>query len=229
MRKTRILVTGKYTDKSTYVLYREDGSIFQTIKEGEPFTIGNQMRKWYPVRVPKKSGKGTILLCQKYRDNGDILEEFPLINNKKGLWALSSGAARNGVFHNYREPKTELGRTLSSMGISFSIIEKLDTIEGIKFELGGELCSHCISPWGYDCITDGNWEDITEPVYAGPDVYNLDHIGCRISTYYSILHNATYAIYYNIDKNTTYIEKIYITPDVNENLVIEMLKKYFNN
>lgn len=39
---TRALVTGKYINKSTYVLYNEDGSEFMQLREGECFKIGNQ-------------------------------------------------------------------------------------------------------------------------------------------------------------------------------------------
>lgn len=106
--KTRELVTGKYSNARTYILYQEDGSVFQTITEGESFRIENQMREWIPVRVPNKFGKGTILMCQKFGDNNNVIEEFSLVNNKKGLWALTSGAARTGVFHKYYPPMEKI-------------------------------------------------------------------------------------------------------------------------
>lgn len=82
---SRVLVTGRYLNKSTYVLYNEDGTVFKTIKEGKGFKIGNQLRMWYPIRVPKNNGKGTILMCQKFGDKGNVIDEFPLIQNKRGV------------------------------------------------------------------------------------------------------------------------------------------------
>lgn len=69
----RILVTGKYVDKSTYVLTKENGTIYMEIHEGEVFKIDNQLREWIPVRVPKKKGKGTILMCRKFGDSGRVI------------------------------------------------------------------------------------------------------------------------------------------------------------
>ena len=227
---TRVLVTGRYINKSTYVLYNEDGTEFKVIREGEGFRIDNQLRLWYPVRVSKKNGKGTILMCQKFGDRGNVIEEFPLIHNKRGLWALTSGAARNGVFHNYREPKTELEKQLSVMGVSSRIIEKVDTID-LELELGGQLCHHCTTNWGYGCITDGDIEDLTEPEYAPDDHYNQYHRGCMVSTYQARIFNATYAIYYSIGTfmngcRYRHIQRVIITPNAEESEVVQELKNF---
>lgn len=121
----RVLVTGTYVDKnnSTYVLKREDGSVFQVIKAYEPFRISNQMREWAPVP------EGGILVCKKYGDSGRTIEEFPLIDGKKGLWAISSGAARRGVFHWYREPKTPVDLLVQGLGVSRNMIHLVDHID----------------------------------------------------------------------------------------------------
>ena len=127
--RTRIMVTGRYLDSKTYQLVDSQGDIFQTIREGESFVIDNQQRFWNPVRVPRRSGYGTILMCQKFSDNGEVIEEFPLLNNKTGLWALTSGAARNGVFHNYVAPKNILEEALENKGVSKSIVEQVSSID----------------------------------------------------------------------------------------------------
>ncbi len=226
---TRVLVTGKYVNKSTYVLYNEDGTEFQVIREGEGFKIDNQLRWWYPIRVAKKNGKGTILMCQKFGDSGNVIDEFPLIHNKRGLWALTSGAARNGVFHNYREPQSELEKKLASMGVSRKVIEKVDKID-VELEVGGQLCHHCTSNWGYGSISDGKYEDLTEPEYAPDDHFNQYHRGCMISTYQTRVYDATYVIYYSIG---TYmngcrhrnVQKVIITPNADEKKVVEELSE----
>lgn len=229
--KTREIVTGKYINKSTYVLYKEDGSVFQTIKEHEPFTIGNQLRTWVPVRVPKKNGKGTILICQKYGDSGNVIEEFPLPHGKKGLWALSSGAARNGVFHTYHEPKTKLEKILSATGVNKNVIEKTDKID-VELEVGGQLCGHCTSNWGYWLITDGKKENITEPKRAPDDDSNIWHRGCMVSTYRARVYDATYVIYYSVGtrmNGTVYkrIEKVLLAKGADENKVVEKINTLF--
>lgn len=230
MAGTRILVTGKYVNQSTYVLYKEDGSEFKTIREGEAFKIGNQLRPWYPVRVAKKSGKGTILMCRKFGNSGNIIKEFPLIHNKRGLWALTSGAARNGVFHNYRDPQSELERELDTIGVSRKVIEKVDHID-VKLEVGGQLCHHCVSNWGYGCITDGLEEDLTEPEYAPEDHPNQYHRGCMISTYMERVYDATYAIYYSISttmngSRSRNVERVIIINGADEEKVVKELKRF---
>lgn len=227
---TRILVTGKYINRSTYVLYKEDGSEYKTIHEGVSFKIGNQLRPWYPVRVTKKSGKGSILMCQKFGNSGNVIEEFPLIHNKRGLWALTSGAARNGVFHNYREPQSELERELDTIGVSRKIIERVDSID-VELTVGGQLCHHCANRWGYDCITDGREEQLTKPQYAPDDHFNQYHRGCMVSTYQERVYNATYAIHVRISTTMNgslrrNVERVILAKGADEEKVVKELKSF---
>ena len=227
---TRELVTGRYSNRSTYVLYKEDGSEFKTIKEGEAFKIGNQLRPWYPVRVAKKRGKGTILMCQKFGSDGNIIEEFPLIHNKRGLWALTSGAARRGVFHSYHEPANELERELDKIGVSRKIIEVVDQID-LELEVGGQLCHHCVNKWGYGLVTDGKEEEITEPDRAPDDHPNQYHRGCEISTYIERVYNATYIIYYKISTTMNgsvreNVERVIMTKEADVKEVVKELKGF---
>lgn len=229
---SRILVTGRYVNDSTYHLIDENGEIFKIIKEGEPFTIGNQMKPWNPVRVPKKKGNGTILMCQKYSGKGNVMDEFPLIPNMRGLWALTSGSARRGVFHWYHEPQNELERVLAKHDAGKSKIKRVDTIEGIQFEVEGPLCRHCSSGWKYDVVTDGIEERITEPLIVPKTHTNQYHWGCYASSYEAYFHNATYLVYYHI--HTTMngywqrsIEAVYLTPHADENEVARLIDNEF--
>lgn len=225
---TRILVTGKYENPSTYTLKEEDGSVFLTLHEGEEFYVSNQMRPYVPERIPKKNGKGTILMCRKYRNCGYILDEFPLPHNKKGLWALTSGAARNGVFHWYTEPKNELEKQLKLMSVSPSIVKRVDKINKI-FEIGGELCSHCPNRHGYGAISDGDWEDLEEPMYAPDNHPNQYHRGCQISSAKSRCYDATYVIYCTLSERGMGLHwqptEILLTPEADEAKVLEELRK----
>lgn len=216
MRETRKLVTGSYVNKSTYVLRTEDGNIFQVIKEGEPFKIGNQMRAFMPVRVPKRSGKGTILMCQKFDSYGSVLEQFPLPQNKKGLWALTSGAARNGVFHTYHAPQDPIEAYVASKGCSLRVIERVSSIEDMEFEVGGPWGGEYLRPWGRFIKTDGKTTDDFDPRQSSPQ-------------YRAWVTNASYIVYY--EKNTypngihyKTIERVILTPQANEEKVLEELK-----
>lgn len=229
MSKTRALVTGKYLKKGIYVLYNEDGSEFQVIREGEAFTIEKQLTPWYPIRVKKKNGKGTILVCQKFGDDGTIIDEFPLIHNKTGLWALTSRAARNGVFHNYNIPTSELEKQLALMGFTKKIITSVPEID-VQLELGGQLCHHCNRNFGYVCITDGTIEKISLPAYASRKNRIHKNKNCMISTYYARVYNATYVIYYSVGTYSNGcrhndLERIILTKDADESLVTKKLAK----
>ncbi len=221
---SRQLVTGRYINKSTYVLYNEDGSIFQTIKEGEPFFIDNQFKSWLPVRVPNKSGHGTILMCRK-----ETGEEFPLPHNKKGLWATSSGAARNGVFHRYKEPTTPLEKVIAEVGAPLSVIKRVDLLDE-TLEVGGELCNHVQSKWGYEVVQeDCLVEQLTKPEVV-EDHLNIFHRGCQCSTYESRYFGGSYLIYWEIGTyaNSTVhktLKKVVLAIGADETHVSERIKK----
>lgn len=225
--KTRELVVGSYINPSTYVLTREDGSVFQTIREGEPFTIGNQMRSWLPVRVPHKSGRGTILVLQKYRDNGAVLKQVPLLHNRWMLWALTSGAARRGVAHSYTRPKDVLEAELCRLGTSPNALERVKEID-IEIECGGMLCHHTDHPFGYIVRTDAKEEWLTEPRYVTRHM-NTYHVGCMESTYKARLYGGTYLVYVHVTttadgRRNEHVVRVLITSKADENKVLEVLK-----
>jgi|GEM_PF-6156149 len=204
--KTRELVTGRYINPKIYVLYYEDGREFQVIREKEPFNIANQLREWIPIRVPNKNGKGTIMVCQKFGNQGNVIEEFPLNHNKKGLWALTSGSARKGVFHRYVEHENELEKTLAQKGVSPRVISRVKTIE-LELEEG-----YFNSGFGYSIETDG--EKIRAPWQKKP----YEH-GDR---QYVVVSGATYLIYWEIG-NSSRVKRIILTPDANEKEVVKKI------
>lgn len=232
--KGRIFVTGKYVNNHTYVLFREDGSVFKTLREKEPFFVGNQLQKWFPVRIKKKSGKGSILMCRKYDKNGNVKDEFPLLHERSGFWALNSKAASKGVFkiNNIPEKKWQqikLENLLKEMGIRRNILVQAEKID-ITLQVGGKLCHHCKSNWGYGIVTDGDEERLSEPEYAKYSV-NPYHIGCMVSTYEVRIRNATYLIYFIIGAYKNGIRyrkiiKIITIPDVNYKVLINELRDF---
>lgn len=136
----RIMVIGYYSDPSTYVLYYledkdtlggEPRGIFQVIKEGEPFFTGSQFKPWVPVRVKRRGRRGSVLVCRKYGDDGRVLDQFVLLHGQVGLWALTAGAARQGVFHRYIVPQSALELTLQMHGIPIKALDIVDDVSEI--------------------------------------------------------------------------------------------------
>lgn len=215
---TRIIVTGFYNARGEYELINEEGEQYMVLKEGESFFIGNQMSPWNVRRKP--NGK---LFCEKH---GEIVE---LPAKKKGLWALTSGAARNGLFHWYKEPVTALDKKLVEMRVSSRIVEKVNQID-MKASIGGTLCSHSTGEDFYiSMYTDGNIREISEPRFI-ENHYNQYHIGCMASTYEVEVKGGSYCILYKEEKymNGSHgkrVEKIVYTHDCEEELIISKLNQ----
>jgi len=216
--KTRELVYGKYITSSIYYLFKEDGSIYRQIVEGVPFTIGKDTNPWIPVKEKYKKNKAkkrknknrkerTILVCYKYDERGKIIDRFTLIHKQKGLWALTAESAKNGVFHKYRAPQNEIESQLRLMNLGLKILEVKPTID-CEIKLGGN-CKNTFGPnnWGWDCITDGKIERLTEPLYEPLDAFNKHSSSVPavlIAPFKVRVSDATYLIYYEFRRSKYY-------------------------
>ena len=214
-----ILVTGRYINKRMYILYKKDGSVFKIIREGKDFRIGNNI--FIPKLKSKKRGKNTILVCRKYEINGEITEEFPLIHKKSMLWPITYTELET---HYYYEHHLLLKNQLAKMRIDKKILKKVNKID-VELEVGGQLCRHFPIKWGFEYITDGIVQNITEPEFADKDHFNRYHTNCIVSTYYVRIYKATYIIYYSIGTNRNgsehkHIRRIIITPNVDESKIV---------
>lgn len=212
---SRILVTGKYNTKGEYVLRKESGEIYKTLKEGDSFRIDNQMREWTVIK------KGRKLWCEK---NGEMV---PLYHGKKGLWATSSGAARNGLFHWYMEPKNLVEQALQDIGASTRIVEDVEEIDWTG-RVGGELCHHCVNNYGIIAYYDGEEENLTDPprVKAHSNEY---HVGCISGYYKTHITGGTYLIVYNLSTcmngmKILHPEMVLITPKADLKEVANVLR-----
>jgi hypothetical protein len=138
---SRVLVKGEYLDSSTYILkYYDSGKIFQTIHEEKTFSINYKMSPWHPIKILKKFGKGTILICRMFGKFGNTLEEFTLYDNMIGLWALTPGAASHGVFINTYQPRNMLEEALALIGVPTLSVKVVDEIDQI-IKVGGYPCN----------------------------------------------------------------------------------------
>ncbi len=96
-RKTRQVVTIRYIGKTCVCLINKDGSIYKVITAGVPIRIGNQCSKF----MPEWCDDDNLMHLRKYDRRGFILEDVYLPRDKQVLFAITSGAARRGLIHNY--------------------------------------------------------------------------------------------------------------------------------
>lgn len=137
------------------------------------------------------------------------------------MWATTSGAARNGVFHPYREPKTPFEKAVSNLGISLKKIQRVDTIDTVLNDRGLIGGARGWITTGQAFVSDGKKE-----VLPGTNFYEW---------YYDVnetIHvtGATYVVCYNIASHTSdyryaTVEKIVLTADADEDKVIAELQK----
>ena len=230
MNHTRILVTVKYISKFQANLIAEDGSVFKTIRVNEPFTIGNQMREW----VPEYNYSDHKIHCRKYGNSGNVIEEFYLPSNRKVLWAISSGAARRGVVHIYREPKDELDAALQKLGVGRDCIEIVDgdTIDTTLWK-GGCSCHHVQNPYEYFVHSDCYVDLVHEGEYVDSSCENQYHRGCKAEPDLNRYYDGTYAIQYyrtggSVSSSTSdRIVKIVMTKNANRKEMYETICRYY--
>lgn len=96
-RKTRQVVTIRYIGKTCVCLMNKDKSIYKVITLGVPVRIGNQCSKF----MPEWCDEDNLMHLRKYDRRGFILEDVYLPRDKTVLFAITSGAARRGLIHQY--------------------------------------------------------------------------------------------------------------------------------
>lgn len=168
-----------------------EGQPIYSLREGDTFRVDNQMRPWKCIR----RGKYLALAHDTFCPEGRVL--YP---NTVGLLALSSGSARRGVLHPYREPKNVLEEMLEKNGQPKSVIKYVDNID-ITTEYGGTLCSHRTrAAYWYDAISDCSKEHLEEiPQVARHS--NQYHIGCPDGAGKVRYFEGTYLILYKERKS----------------------------
>lgn len=143
------------------------------------------------------------------------------------LMAISSGAARNGVFHRYNAPRTPLEYALKDRGCSFRIVDRIDTIN-IEVSRGGNLCSHSTSPgdcWA-DYKTDGSWKCIQDGEYvkATESYGNQFHIGCMCSSATYRIQGGTFVMQTLTTRCSTSVTRVTITPEADLEKVAQAVR-----
>lgn len=231
MNHTRILVRTQYTNNDYSVnLIAEDGSIYKRIDVGVPFYVSNQMREWNPVY----NYADHKIHLEKYGNRGNVIEEVIIPRNRKILWALTSGAARNGLIHMYREPKDELDAAFQKLGVRRYDIEIVDNIDTFMNQ-NGCCCHHVQHPYEYFVVTDGNKEIAYEGDYVRNDHPNQFHRGCKAEADNVLITDGTYAMEFyreggSVSSSTSdRLCRVVMTKNVNRKEVYEAICRYYGS
>lgn len=187
--------------------------------KGDYLQISNQMRMFKLTGI---YGKKAVF--KKFNDKGRELESFYLIDGKKYLFAVTSGAARNGVAHLYREPKTDLERLFSSQGWSLRNIETVDEINHAVYD-GGRWCHHMVdrsSKYWYYYETDGDHKCISEGSFVESSS-NQYHVGCMETPHTYKVTGGTYLIELKDTPYRSYCS-LYRTRDADEKTIINVIE-----
>lgn len=203
MKKTRekvqINISG---DKA--ILKGVDNGFLLELTNGESYKLSNQLRSW-EVSVYKNQ-KGGVLKLTKRNDYGKILEECRAYEGQIYLFAVTSGAARNGVFHRYIAPQNVLEQELDNLGLGRGK-SKMIYVDSINVEL-----------------TAGVLGEIKEKIYTDGE--------CRLlrwefanETSINQVTGGTYCIHFQIAKRVI-IPKIWVTPQADLSVVAEKIKTW---
>lgn len=227
---TRILVTISYLSNILVNLVREDGSVFQTIKVGEPFCVGNQMRDF----IPQFCSQDRKIHCRKFGNSGNVIEDVYLPRGRKVLWALTSGAARRGLFHIYREPTDSLDAALQRLGFGRSVVTVVDEIKDVLVNDGGPDCGHQLRPWGRCFNTDGDAVLRHEGACADEHHSNQFHRGCKEEPDLYKVSGGTFVIEWEYDgvlagNSHDHIKQIVMTRSCNRDVVYKAIYDHYRD
>lgn len=226
---TRILVVVAYRSNREVDLVKEDGSVYQTIKVGEPFRVGNQMRDF----IPQYCQQDRKIHCRKFDSAGRVMEDIYLPRGRKVLWALTSGSARRGLFHMYREPQDTLDAALQRLGVGRSVISSVDVIRDVLVEDGGPDCGHQLQPWGCCFDTDGDATLRHEGACADEHHPNQFHRGCREEPDLYKINGGSYVIEWYYDgvrsgNSHDRIKQIVMTKNCNRDAVYNAIYDHYS-
>lgn len=205
--------TGSYDDAGHFVLADHSGGQYLTVSPNEIFSVGNSIGGYWakPIRYAGQSMLALVRLTgtQKTwplaqiraalgRERGEVLRPGP------GLWAVSSGAARRGVWHQHR-PSDPLTEAVRAAGFPASIIHEVPSLATATIYEGGNLCSHSTHGGSYygwlsDCVAPDDWRrtnvvTVREATYVERHS-NQYHIGCQASASVLRLEAGTWCIQY---------------------------------
>lgn len=240
---SRIKVSGDYDPAGNYVLsYTEGeqiGEIYKSISPNDVFGIGNSIGGYWakPITYAGQPMLALIRLggSEKHLSQEEIRkrkkdEKGLVLKPMIGLWAVSSGSARNGIFHRWNPPTDEIETALDKCGYGRKCLHRVNSIEGVEVNEGGQLCHHQTGNGsGYVAQYDGKVvETTTEPTYVELHM-NQHHIGCGESAGTYLINGGTFLLQWYIYQamNGSWkrsLTAIYITPRADTHLVVGLIE-----
>jgi hypothetical protein len=236
---SRVKVVGNYVESGAYELRYSEGPeadlIHLVIEPGKVFSIGNSIGGYFAkpivfagearISLVSISGSQKNLPTERIRQLTSRERGIVLKPNFVGLWATSSGSARNGIFHRYTEPADEIEQMLEKLGCGLKILHRVEEICE-EVSIGGALCRHQTgNGHGYYASYDGKCETLVDAQFV-EEHSNQYHIGCCSSSGTYKVTGGTYLIstYTRQCMNgcwDPHIEGLWVTPAVD----LEMLRE----
>lgn len=188
---------------------------------GETIMIANQMRPYKLVSI--EDNKATFEKCN---DFGKIIDSFYLIDGKSYLFAVTSGAARNGVVHMWYPPKDELEAFFDQQGWSRKSIVTVKDI-AVTMKDGGSWCHHMTdqeSKYWYEYHTDGE-EKLLQDAQFVEEHQNQYHVGCMLTPNVYSIKGGTFAIEIERRGNGYSKCRVFKTPEACMPVVVDVVKR----
>lgn len=241
---SRILVDGQYDSKGAFIMKivkdceycnEKEGDVFKKISPNEIFGVGNSIGGYWAKPI-KYAGKKMIALvrlsgAQKGCSLSEIRRELgrekgQVLHPGKGLWATSSGSARNGVLHRYHPPRDVIEKALEKGGYGRRCIHRVPEIKEVLVDEGGSLCSHQTGNGsGYISHYDGRVvKTIHEKSYVEHHS-NQYHIGCCNGSGRVEISGGSYIIQWSVYQQMNggwarELDAVYITPQANLDFIV---------
>ena len=201
-------------------LYVEELSDFR-MRIGDEITISNQMKAYKLSSI--EDNKATFEKCN---DFGKIIDSFYLIDGKSYLFAVTSGAARNGVVHMYYPPKDELEELFDQQGWSRKTIVTVKDIAATMRD-GGRWCHHetddTVKYW-FEFHSDGDEKQIQDAQFV-EEHQNQYHVGCMLTPNVYSIKGGTFAIEIERRGNGYSKCRVFKTPEACMPVVVDVVKR----
>lgn len=235
----RTQLNGFYNNGSFELRRTEDGSLHLTVEPNQVLRIGNSIGGFWakPIRyagepmlaLVRIGGSAVGWSAEQLRrqfggERGTILRPGP------GLWAVSSGAARRGVWHPIREDADPIRSALRSLRFPSTLVRTVDGIDETVYE-GGNLCKHSTHGGSNGFFfTDGDASEVLEHATFVRSHGNQYHVGCQETPTRRRVKGGTYLIV-GADVSRDGISGMYpaihavvITPKVDKEFVARMVR-----
>lgn len=235
---SRVLVSGSYSATGAFELRHAEGiltgELLTVIEPNTVFSVGNSIGGYYARQVMytgqrmiaavRVSGGQKSLSAQQLASITKGGKGF-ILKPGLGLWAISSGSAKRGLFHKYTPPTDPIEVALVKVGLGRSVLRLVSEIKEIQVQQGGRLCGHQTSRGrGFASRYDGEVaQTVVEPTYC-EEHDNQYHIGCGETPGTYLVSGGTYALEWSTWQCMNgcwakQLSAVYVTPGADKEFV----------